>query len=126
MSEAYYVPRILIVEQTINVQASIALSLQQMGYVTATTRHREEAITIMLEDPYDVVVMDPFEGHALLELLQDLRSDDRLGFPRIILVTESIGRAMDAVDNGWADMALDKDTMDFEQVASAVASLLGV
>ena len=124
MNAASNAPRVLIVEQDISLQAAIALPLFEAGYETATTRHREEALAAMIENPYDVVVLDPFEGRGMLELLGSLRTDELLGFPRIILVTAHAAQAREALNNGWADMAFDKEGLDWQVVAQAVGDLL--
>ena len=124
MSAANYTPRILIVEQNVSVQAAMAFPLHQLGYETATTRHLQEALDVIREDFHEIVVLDPFEGFAMLELLQELRTNEEYGFPHVILVSTSIGRARGAVENGWADVALDKDLVTWEEVAQAVADLL--
>ena len=124
MEHTDYPPRVLIVEQDIASQAALAMTLHEAGYITATTRHREEALAVMIEDPYDVVILDPFEGHAMLELLQSLRTDEMLGYPRIILVTSHIARARQALVDGWADMAFDKDHLDYEMLIEAIIDVL--
>jgi len=124
MNEAGYAPRILIIEQDITLQAAIALPLFEAGYETATTRHKEEAIADLVETPYAAVIIDPFEGGGMLELLQMLRNDELLGYPRVVLVTHYTERARDALANGLADMAFDKDLMDWDALAEAVSELL--
>ena len=120
MSTSSFGPRILIVDQDVKLLPAIAMPLYQAGYETATTRHKEEAIATLIENPHDVVIIDPFEGGGLLELLWMLRNDDLLGYPRIVVVTTHTAKARDALQNGMADLAFDKDGLNWDALAEAL------
>jgi DNA-binding response OmpR family regulator len=124
MNIASDVPRILIIEQDVALQGAIAMPLYEAGYITATTRHKDEALAVLIQEPYDAVILDPFQGGGMLELLQQLRNDDLLSYPRVVVVTSQSARARDALANGWADIAFDKDGIDWYILAQAVGDLL--
>lgn len=100
------------------------MPLYEAGYVTATTRHKDEAIAVLIERPYDAVILDPFEGGGMLELLHDLRNNDLLNYPLVVVVTTQTARARDALVNGWADMAFDKDGIDWYMLAQSIGDML--
>lgn len=124
MDASSFGPRILVVDQDVKLHPAIAMPLYQAGYETATTRHKEEAIADLIENHYDAVIIDPFEGGGLLELLWMLRNDDLLDYPYIVIITTQTAKARDALQNGLADLAFDKDGLDWNALAEALGDLL--
>ncbi len=87
-------PRVLVVDDDVDVAASIACNLTTEGYRVETVRRGDEAEAVLAKDPPDLVILDwTLPGVSGLELCQRIRGGDRTRELPVIMVTARVEEA---------------------------------
>ena len=115
--------RFLVVEDELKMQTLIKDGLQNLGYIVDATSHPQEALTLVHQNRYDLIILDvmlpEMSGFELAKAIRQKNSES------LILILTALSSTQDKVmgfDSG-ADDYLSKP-FDFDELSARVKALL--
>ena len=113
--------RVLVVDDEAAIRALVAKIIERAGYVVDTARDGREAIDILQESSYDVLVIDLMmpnvDGYGVVDFLRERGGPQ----PAVILVTAADSAAVRKLDGALVHSVLRKP-FDIDVLADLIAA----
>jgi DNA-binding response OmpR family regulator len=113
---------VLLVEDYVPIQKSVARGLREAGFAVDVTGNGEEGLWYALVNDYDVLILDlMLPGVDGLTILQRLRSDGRTGHVLILTAKDTVSDRVRGLDLGADDYLV--KPFAFEELLARVRAL---
>ena len=113
--------RVLVVDDEAAIRALVAKIIERAGYVVDTARDGREAIDMLHESSYDVLVIDLMmpnvDGYGVVDFLRERGGPQ----PAVILVTAADSAAVRKLDGAFVHSVLRKP-FDIDVLADLIAA----